>query len=471
MVNKDAVISTTLIATIATIATVGVFTIALINRKQPRSTNCKKPTVDVSPNVPSSSSCAETRIKELETALDKESRIAKSEREVRMRMQTALGEAEKRLASLSLAKSVFVLPVDADDGDAEKLAAEVTEIPPILPIPTIGIVQSAYTTRNGTPRQPSLITKSRAKLTLHKSIPAACLKDLHSYSHVWVVFFFHQNTNLHKGTGLVSDTPSKKSAAKGKKKGGNTNVVSGWKALVKPPRGGGISVGCLATRSPHRPSALGLSLARVVEVYDGTTVSSSSRSKTQGGKPNGQQGYVILEGLDLVHGTPVVDIKPYIPFCDAPAKHSNYFTPPWVGKEDLEAPEADPMQMGAVFLAPDAKTQLSDSWKMACKHIKGSGANLYTTAEEFVDFVIQNLQLDFRSLRERHDPKLDKYRVTLCDVVIWYKLISADSIKGGDIVVEKKAEGGEKMCVYVVGAELVNDETAQPLNEFSIRLK
>ena len=69
----------------------------------------------------------------------------------------------------------------------------------------------------------------------------------------------------------------------------------GWTAQVKPPRGGGKR-GVLATRSPHRPNAIGLSSVELVAVEaDGLRV----------------------RGVDLLDGTPVLDIKPYVPYADA----------------------------------------------------------------------------------------------------------------------------------------------------------
>jgi tRNA-Thr(GGU) m(6)t(6)A37 methyltransferase TsaA len=122
----------------------------------------------------------------------------------------------------------------------------------------------------GTPRQPALVPASRGFIEFAQHIPAATLDGIEHYSHLWVVFEFHANT-----------------------------LVQVKKTKIRPPRAGGIKVGQLATRSPHRPNCLGLSLVRI-DKWD---------CKTK---------RLYISGIDLVHGTPVYDIKPFVPW-DVPA--------------------------------------------------------------------------------------------------------------------------------------------------------
>ncbi len=89
------------------------------------------------------------------------------------------------------------------------------------------------------------------------------LQDLEGFSHIWIVYQFHKNEN--------------------------------WKPLVNPPRGG-KKVGVFASRAPYRPNAIGLSCVQLVKV-EGRTVT--------------------VAGHDLLDGTPVLDIKPYLPYADA----------------------------------------------------------------------------------------------------------------------------------------------------------
>ena len=144
----------------------------------------------------------------------------------------------------------------------------------------IGKVVSPYKQLAGTPRQGLLVSHSRSYIQMH-SMDASALDGLnhHQYSHVWIIFSFH-----------LSSTSSKKTK-------------------VKPPRANGQKVGIFATRSPHRPNSIGISIAKL-ESIDETTCRIS------------------LLGLDLVHGTPVYDIKPYIPSDSIPIHHLQ--VPSWV---------------------------------------------------------------------------------------------------------------------------------------------
>jgi tRNA-Thr(GGU) m(6)t(6)A37 methyltransferase TsaA len=130
----------------------------------------------------------------------------------------------------------------------------------------IGVLESCFKEKFGTPRQPQLVPSSTAKLTVRKEfIPEQSLKGLSEFSHVWLLSWLHLNTN---------------------KK---------FKSTVHPPRLKGGTVGVFASRSPHRPSPIGLSLARLDRVEKDT---------------------LFLSQIDLVDGTPILDVKPYIPSYD-----------------------------------------------------------------------------------------------------------------------------------------------------------
>jgi tRNA-Thr(GGU) m(6)t(6)A37 methyltransferase TsaA len=133
----------------------------------------------------------------------------------------------------------------------------------------IGFVESPFPDRRGTPRQPVLVPAALGKIRFDKSIiQFEHFKEIIQFSHIWVVFVFHENTN------------------------GDTDACQ-VPARIKPPRLGGQKVGCLTTRSPHRPNAIGLSVCEVVEVGS---------------------DFICVSGIDMVDGTPVLDIKPYIPY-------------------------------------------------------------------------------------------------------------------------------------------------------------
>jgi tRNA-Thr(GGU) m(6)t(6)A37 methyltransferase TsaA len=133
----------------------------------------------------------------------------------------------------------------------------------------IGYVQSPFPDRRGCPRQPVLVPAALGKIKFDKSIiQFEHFKEIVQFSHIWVIFVFHDNTN--------GDTEA-------------DNIP----ARIKPPRLGGAKVGCLTTRSPHRPNAIGLSVCEIIDVGP---------------------DYISVCGIDMVDGTPVLDIKPYIPY-------------------------------------------------------------------------------------------------------------------------------------------------------------
>lgn len=135
-----------------------------------------------------------------------------------------------------------------------------------LPLRALGVLRSCFREKFGTPRQPHLAPAARATLTVGpEHVPEQSLAGLERFSHVWLLSYFHLNTNKR------------------------------FLPKVHPPRLGGRSIGLFASRSPHRPNPLGLSLARLVKV-DGATLH--------------------LAGIDLIDGTPILDVKPYIPEAD-----------------------------------------------------------------------------------------------------------------------------------------------------------
>lgn len=127
-----------------------------------------------------------------------------------------------------------------------------------LKLKCIGTIVSPFTKRMGTPRQGALAMSARGYVQLiTKNCHEETIDGLDAYSHCWILFSFHANTN-----------------------------IDNKKAKVRPPRGGGVRVGQLATRSPHRPNNIGLSLVKVDKVD----------------KVNRR---LYITALDLVNGTPV----------------------------------------------------------------------------------------------------------------------------------------------------------------------
>lgn len=138
----------------------------------------------------------------------------------------------------------------------------------------IGTLHSPYREKFAVPRQPGLVPSATAELEIlapYNDINA--FNGLDEFSHLWLVFSFHKNKK----------------------------TDDSWNPTVRPPRlGGNKRVGVFATRSPNRPNSMGLSLVE----YHGII--------QRDGKL-----YLSLSNIDLVDGTPILDIKPYIPYADA----------------------------------------------------------------------------------------------------------------------------------------------------------
>lgn len=127
----------------------------------------------------------------------------------------------------------------------------------------IAYVDSCYKDRFAVPRQSLLVRKAEARIVFHPWVqPEIALDGIMEFSHLWVIFGFH------------------------------LNKAGRYHAKVHPPRLNGGAMGVFATRSPHRPNPLGLSLVEIVKV-------SSNHIEVLGG--------------DFANHTPVYDIKPYLP--------------------------------------------------------------------------------------------------------------------------------------------------------------
>ena len=144
-------------------------------------------------------------------------------------------------------------------------------------IEPIGIIHTEFKEKFGIPRQPGLATFAKGVIELHSSsienslFEQAC-KQLETFSHIWVLFVFHKHNS------------------------------KGFKASIRPPRlGGKKKVGVFGTRSPHRPNPIGISAV-----------------KLEGIKKD-RKGRVLIEvsGVDILDGSPIVDIKPYLPYADS----------------------------------------------------------------------------------------------------------------------------------------------------------
>lgn len=147
---------------------------------------------------------------------------------------------------------------------------------------TIAYIQTDLPEKFGVPRQSGLVEALKARIIFCSDYrePEA-LRGIEAFSHIWLIWEF--------------------SRAKGKK----------WSPTVRPPRlGGNRRLGVFATRSPFRPNPIGLSCVRLDRVELHT--------------PSGPILYV--SGADLMDGTPILDIKPYVPYADSRPDAAGGFT-------------------------------------------------------------------------------------------------------------------------------------------------
>ncbi|KAL2502320.1 hypothetical protein Fot_36168 [Forsythia ovata] len=263
------------------------------------------------------------KIHELEASLKSALEKCAAERQGRIRAQQALRKSLSGPTSVNLELNSY-------------------------PMAPIAIVHSCFSTRNGTPRQPLLVPLARASLIFDSSrVPPASLEGLEGYSHCWIIYVFHLNTDLEKLW-----KPSSQSK---------------FKAKVRVPRLKGGKMGVFATRSPHRPCPIGLTVAKVEAI----------------------RGHILLlSGVDLVDGTPVLDVKPYLPYCDSILGAT---VPDWVKEDRL-------LTVASVNFSEGFSSSLADCWTMAEKK------SLYASPSEFEILIRQVLSWDIRSISQRSRP-------------------------------------------------------------------
>lgn len=136
----------------------------------------------------------------------------------------------------------------------------------------VGYIQSPYKQKFAIPRQPGLIPEATGYLVLEDDYSDdTILRGIDSFSHLWLLFVFHETAD------------------------------KGWSPMVRPPRlGGNARKGVFATRATFRPNPIGLSVVKLEGVE----------------RKNGKL-MLKISGIDLLDGTPIVDIKPYLPYSDA----------------------------------------------------------------------------------------------------------------------------------------------------------
>lgn len=149
-------------------------------------------------------------------------------------------------------------------------------------IKIIAHIQTEFNTKFGVPRQSGLIDSLRGRIVFEPEYRIAdALRGIEGFSHLWLIWQFSEARR------------------------------DNWSPTVRPPRlGGNTRMGVFATRSPFRPNAIGLSSVKLIDV-DYTSPDAPA---------------IIVAGADLMNGTPIIDIKPYLPYTDSHPDASGGFT-------------------------------------------------------------------------------------------------------------------------------------------------
>ena len=214
---------------------------------------------------------------------------------------------------------------------------------------TIGVIRSPFKQKFGIPRQAGLAQSASAQLIL--IAPFNCpqaVAGLSQFSHLWLTFVFHQN-NAHK-----------------------------WQPSVRPPRlGGNKKIGVFASRSPFRANPLGLSAVKLerIEAAEQTMI-------------------LHLSGIDLMDGTPILDIKPYIKYADCLNQAHSGFA------------ENKPCHQKQVIFSDLALRQIQQH-----------------TEKNLKQLIIETLQLDPRPAYQKDNPKR-LYGMLLFDLDIQWQVIN-----------------------------------------------
>ncbi|KAL7541365.1 hypothetical protein ACHAXR_010842 [Thalassiosira sp. AJA248-18] len=275
----------------------------------------------------------------------------------------------------------------------------------------IGTIVSPYTKRMGTPRQGAIVPSGRGYIEL--KIPVECIEGLECYSHAWIVFTFHANT----------DTPGVTKKKTTTNKNGSSTMLNLSKTKIRPPRGNGIKVGMLSTRSPHRPNNIGLSLVKIVRV-------------------DKKLKQLHIAALDLVSGTPVYDIKPCVPW-DVPGYHDKVplTVPTWVSNDD---------ELKSVKFKTRARESLEECIG------RGKLAPLYTCKndgiEDATNTIREILAQDPRASNSNGPNKRgstthnnDVYKIVLCSVEVEFRVgsdgVSVENVCDLDLKGVERVDG------------------------------
>lgn len=233
-----------------------------------------------------------------------------------------------------------------------------------LTLTTIAITRSCFADKFGVPRQPGLTRHAHADLLIQPPFDREdAFRGLESASHLWLTFQFHQA------------------------------VRAEWRPVVRPPRlGGNRKIGVFASRSPFRPNSLGLSVVR-------------NRGLVR------KQGKLVLQisDHDLIEGTPILDIKPYLPFADS------------VSDAHLGWAKEAPVERLPVVFLPEAQQQLSE---LCTESLSQSSTPKYPDFAALIEDVVSyDPRPSFR--RGREEERI--YGAHLYDVNVRFRFVTDET--------------------------------------------
>ncbi|WP_201541355.1 SAM-dependent methyltransferase [Psychrobacter faecalis] len=190
--------------------------------------------------------------------------------------------------------------------------------------PIIGYHRAPLSQKFGAPRQPNLVVMTSVIEMLAPYDTPAAFAGLEDFSHIWISWQFHHNY-------LYKDKLDKHKHSLNNKQQDKND--SSFRPQVRPPRlGGNQKIGVFASRSMYRPSALGLSVVKLkrIEIVEGRVL-------------------LIISGADMIDGTPIIDIKPYVAYSDALPDAQSGFAPSAPHLLDVTITESAYEQFGQII--------------------------------------------------------------------------------------------------------------------------
>lgn len=340
---------------------------------------------------------------------------------------------------------------DKDDGDNNTSS---------INLHPIGKISSVYRLCVGTPRQGLLAPNSRGRIELSPSLLSAdSILGLDGFSHLWVVFIFHLNTNtqiVKKSAEAAAKTTGKH---KHKKKGGGGGSRQ-FPSKIAPPALGGEKVGLFSTRTPHRPNPIGLTLCKIDSI---------SR-----GKDPSQPFYVNVSGLDLVDGTPVLDIKPFVPHYDTVISLDDIdggnviprgvSLPHWVGS-GLEKRRNVSFTDEALLQLDDIVRTNPSSLEFYGPH-SGRDDTIGDGIHAIRNAIIQVLAVDIRSKWQTGKARKGKFQAERAgrvkDVMSGDEAPDANDVDGEDAAAKKEDEEQQQLCTQQLDNLLIKYSVSAP---------